>query len=105
DQPSLVPLVSWAMHALAPGSLTLVRLPSALAAAATTVLSGLVAREVGGSRRAEVIAAGCTASSGFALAIGHFVTTTTFDLLSTTLLCWLVIRAVRRQSGPELLAT
>jgi Dolichyl-phosphate-mannose-protein mannosyltransferase len=104
DQPPLVPLLSWAMHALAPGSLTLVRLPSALAAAATTVLSAQIAREVGGSRRAAVIAAGCTASSGFALAVGHFVTTTTFDLLSTTALLWLLIRAVLRGSGPSLLA-
>jgi DDE domain/Dolichyl-phosphate-mannose-protein mannosyltransferase len=51
-----------------------------------------------------VIAAACTASSGFALAVGHFVTTTTFDLLGTTVVCWLMIRAVRRRSGPELLA-
>ena len=81
DQPPLVPLVSWAMHGLAPGSPLTLRLPSALAAAATTVLAGLVAREAGGGRRAQVIAAACTAVSGFALAVGHFVTTTTFDLL------------------------
>ncbi len=55
-------------------------------------------------RRAQVIAAACAACSGFALATGHFVTTTTFDLLSTTVLCWLMIRAVTRRSGPSLLA-
>ncbi|MGH2883693.1 MAG: glycosyltransferase family 39 protein, partial [Solirubrobacteraceae bacterium] len=103
DQPPLVPLLAWAMHALWP-SLVLVRLPSALVAAATTVLAALVAREVGGSRRAQLIAAACTASSGFALAVGHFVTTTTFDLLSTTAFLWLLIRAVLRRSGPLLLA-
>jgi 4-amino-4-deoxy-L-arabinose transferase-like glycosyltransferase len=104
DQPPLVPLLSWAMHELSPGSLFLLRLPSAIAAAATTVLAALVAREVGGAHRAQVIAAACTASSGVALAVGHFVTTTTFDLLSTTAFLWLVIRAVVRQSGPSLLA-
>ena len=104
DQPPLVPLVSWAMHELAPGSLLLLRLPSALAAAATTLLAALIAREVGGSRRAQVVAAACTASSGFALAVGHFVTTTTFDLLSTTALLWLMIRAIARPSGRSLLA-
>jgi hypothetical protein len=51
-----------------------------------------------------VIAAGCTASSGFALAVGHFVTTTTFDLLSTTALGLLLVRAVVRGSGWCLLA-
>jgi 4-amino-4-deoxy-L-arabinose transferase-like glycosyltransferase len=104
DQPPLVPLVCWAMQQLAPGSLLVLRLPSALAAAVTTVLAAMIAREVDASSRAQVIAASCTASSGFALAIGHFVTTTTFDLLSTSLLCWLMIRAVVRRGGVSLLA-
>ena len=85
------------MYDLAPGSLFLLRLPSALAAATTTVLAALVAREVGGGRRAQLIAAGCTAASGFALAVGHFVTTTTFDVLSTTAFRWLVVRALVRR--------
>lgn len=104
DQPPLVPLLSWAMNELAHGSLLVLRLPSALVAAATTVLAALVAREVGGSRRAQLIAAACTACSAFALAVGHFVTTTTFDLLATTLLGYFLIRAIRRRSGPSLLA-
>jgi hypothetical protein len=102
DQPPLVPLLCAAMHALW-HSLFLLRLPSALIAGATTLVSALVARELGGGRRAQVIAAGCTASSGFALAVGHFVTTTTPDLLFTTLLLWLAIRAVAHRSGPPLL--
>ena len=104
DQPPLVPLICWAMNHLAPGSLLVLRLPSAVVAAATTLIAGLIAREVGGSSRAHVIAALCTSSSGFALATGHFVTTTTFDLLSTSALCWLLIRAVIRRSGRSLLA-
>ena len=104
DQPPLVPLLAHAMNALAPGSLVLLRLPSALASAATTVLAALVAREVGGGRRAQLVAAACTATSAFALAVGHFVTTTTFDLLSTTTVLWLVMRAVLRGGGASLLA-
>ena len=104
DQPSLVPLLSGAMQELAPRSLLVLRLPSALAAVATTILAASIAREVGGARRAQVIAAACTASSGFALAVGHFVTTTTFDLLSTTAFCWLMIRAIVRGSGVCVLA-
>jgi 4-amino-4-deoxy-L-arabinose transferase-like glycosyltransferase len=103
DQPPLVPLLSWAMHAIA-ASLLLLRIPSALAAAGTTILAALIAREVGGARRAQIVAAACTASSGFALAVGHFVTTTTFDLLSTTTLAWLAIRAVVRRDGVCVLA-
>ena len=97
DQPPLVPSLSHAMYMLGPGSAFMLRLPSALVAAATTVLAALVAREVGGRRRAQIIAAACTAASGFALAVGHFVTTTTFDLLSTTIFLWLVVRAVMRR--------
>src|SRR5690348_5334158 len=102
DQPPLVPLICWAMHSLW-HSLALLRLPSELVAAGTTLLAGEIAREIGGSRRAQVIAAACTASSGFALAIGHFVSTTTFDLLSTTAFLWLVLRAVVRRSAQPML--
>jgi 4-amino-4-deoxy-L-arabinose transferase-like glycosyltransferase len=103
DQPPLVPLLTWTLHAIHP-SLTLLRAPSAIASAVTTVLAALVTREVGGATRAQVVAASCTAVSGFALAVGHFVTTTTFDLLSTTAFLWLLIRGVRRGGGPSLLA-
>ena len=103
DQPPLVPLLSWSMHAIAP-SLLLLRTPSALVAGATTLLAALIAREVGGGTRAQIIAAACTATAGFALAVSHLVSTTTYDLLSTTLLGWLAIRAVIRQSGASILA-
>lgn len=103
DQPALVPLLSHAMQVLDPGSLFLLRLPSALASAATTVLAALIVREIGGGRREQLVAAACTATSAFALAVGHFVTTTTFDLLATTAVLWLVVRAVVRGGGPSLL--
>jgi 4-amino-4-deoxy-L-arabinose transferase-like glycosyltransferase len=104
DQPPLVPLLCQAMHHIAPASLTMLRLPSALAATATTMMAALIARELGGSTRVQVIATACTAVSAVALVTGHFVTTTTFDLLTTSVLCWLIIRAVNRHSGPTLLA-
>jgi 4-amino-4-deoxy-L-arabinose transferase-like glycosyltransferase len=103
DQPPLVPLLSWALHAITP-SLTLLRTPSALVSAATTVVAAMIAREVGGRGRAQVVAAACTAVSAFALAVGHFVTTTTFDMLSTTAFLWLLARGVLRGGGPALLA-
>jgi hypothetical protein len=99
DQPPLVPLLSHAMYSLHPGSPFFLRLPSAVVAAATTVIAALVAREIGGGRRAQLIAAACTAVSGFALAVGHFVTTTTFDLLATTVFLWLVVRALVRRAA------
>jgi hypothetical protein len=104
DQPPLVPLLSWAMNTIAPGSLLVLRAPSALTAGATTILAALIARELGGGRSGQVIAAACTAVSVFALAVAHLVTTTTPDMLTTTLLGWLAIRAVMRGGGASLLA-
>ncbi|HEU4566727.1 MAG TPA: glycosyltransferase family 39 protein [Marmoricola sp.] len=104
DQPPLVPLLSWLMNQLAPGSLTVLRLPSAFAAAGITVVTALVAREVGGDRRAQLVAALCSAVAGFMLATGHIVSTTTYDGLATTLMCWLLVRSVMARSGRPLLA-
>jgi Dolichyl-phosphate-mannose-protein mannosyltransferase len=51
-----------------------------------------------------VIAATCAAVSGSALAVAHLVSTTTPDLVSTTVLGWLAVRAIVRDSGASLLA-
>ena len=82
------------------GLAALLRLPSALGRRRRHVLAALVAREIGGGRRAQLIAAGCTAVSGFALAASHLTSTTTSDLLSTTAFLWLVIRALARRERP-----
>ena len=52
-------------------------------------------RELGGARAEQLLTAGATAISAMALISGHWLSTTTVDLLVWTLLCWLVIRAVR----------
>ncbi|MCZ2857925.1 glycosyltransferase family 39 protein [Blastococcus sp. VKM Ac-2987] len=95
DQPPFTPLLAAALDALAPGSLTVLRLPSALAAGAVVVLTGLIAREFGGGRGAQLFAAACTAVSSILLAVGHLLSTTTFDLLFWALLSWLLVRALR----------
>jgi 4-amino-4-deoxy-L-arabinose transferase-like glycosyltransferase len=95
DQGPLVPLIARAMSELAPDSLTLLRLPSAFAAGLTVLLTGSLARELGGGRRAEVIATACAAVGVIVLFTGHLLSTSTFDLLAWTALTWLALRAVR----------
>jgi 4-amino-4-deoxy-L-arabinose transferase-like glycosyltransferase len=95
DQPPLTPVLTRLMDGLVSGSLVALRLPSALAAAAVVLLAGLIAREMGGGRRAQLIAAACAAVSAVTLVTGHFVSTTTYDVLFSTLLCWLLARVVR----------
>jgi hypothetical protein len=95
DQGPLTPLVAHLMDSLAPGSLTVLRIPSALMTGAVVVLTGLTSFELGGTRRAQLIAAGCIASAAVFLATGHLLSTTTFDLLAWTLVIWLFARAIR----------
>lgn len=97
DQGPLTPLIARAMSEIAPDSLTLLRLPSAFAAGGTVFLTGLLARELGGTRRAQAIAAACAAVSVIFLFTGHLLSTTTFDLLAWTAVTWLVVRALRRE--------
>jgi 4-amino-4-deoxy-L-arabinose transferase-like glycosyltransferase len=95
DQGPFVPLLARAMTEIAPSSLTVLRLPSALAAGATVLLTALLARELGGGRRAELIAASCAAVSTIVLFTGHLLETSTFDLLAWTAVTWLAVRALR----------
>lgn len=98
DQGPLTPLIARAMSEIAPDSLTVLRLPSALAAGLTVLLTGLLARELGGGRRAQSIAAACAAVAGIVLVTGHWLSTSTFDLLIWAAVTWLVVRAVRTEN-------
>ena len=95
DQGVLTPLIGCAMSELSAGSLTVLRLPSALAAGLVVALTALLTRELGGGRRAQTIAAASAAVSAIVLVTGHWLSTSTFDLLAWTALTWLVVRAVR----------
>ncbi|MGH2988125.1 MAG: glycosyltransferase family 39 protein, partial [Solirubrobacterales bacterium] len=95
DQGPLTPLIARAMSEITPDSLTVLRLPSAVAAGLTVLLTGLLARELGGNRRAQAIAGGCAAVSVIVLFTGHLLSTSTFDLLVWTALTWLAVRAIR----------
>jgi 4-amino-4-deoxy-L-arabinose transferase-like glycosyltransferase len=95
DQGPLTPLIARAMTEIAPESLTVLRLPSALAAGGTVLLTGMLSGELGGRRRAQAIAAACAAVGVIVLFTGHLLSTSTFDLLAWTAVTWLAVRAVR----------
>ncbi len=104
DQPPLVPLLAHAMDSLFPGSLVMLRVPPALAAAAVVLLTGLSARELGARRSGQVLAAGCMAVGAITLAAGHLAGTTVFDVLCWTLVMWLALVAVGRDERAWLAA-
>jgi dolichyl-phosphate-mannose-protein mannosyltransferase len=99
DQGPLTPFIAKAMDTIAPGSLTLLRTPSALMMGGTVVLTGALASELGGRRRAQLIAAACMAVASILLIVGHLLSTTTFDLLAWTAVAWLAARALRTGNG------
>src|SRR5436190_22863338 len=94
DQGPLTPLLAHLMDKLSPGSLTVLRVPSALMAGATVFVTGLTAFELGARRRAQVIAASCAAVASVVLVVGHLLSTSTFDLLAWSIVTWLVARVI-----------
>lgn len=94
DQPPLTPLLARVMDEVAPGSLVALRLPAALAVALTAVLTGLIARELGGARGAQLLAACGTAVGTVFVVTGHLLSTTTVDLLVWTALTLLLVRVL-----------
>ena len=96
DQPALVPLLARAWDAAVGGSLWGFRLLPALVAALTCLVAAATAREVGGPRPVHaLLATAATASAAVLVATGHLFSTTTFDLLATSALVLLLLRALR----------
>jgi len=94
DQPPLVPLLARLADLIAPGSLVVLRLPSALSAVAVVMLASLMARDLGARRSGQVVAAMATAMCGFVLGTGHLLSPSTFALVGGTLVTYLLLRLI-----------
>lgn len=95
DQPPLTPLLAHALDVVFHGSLVGLRAPSAVMGGLVVLLTGLIARELGAPRGAQVLAAGCMAVAAALYVVAHLLSTATLDLLVWTALSWLVVHAVR----------
>ncbi|MFD8495837.1 ArnT family glycosyltransferase [Amycolatopsis sp. NPDC059657] len=95
DQPPVLPLLAALMDAIAPGSLVVFRLPAVLAVAATVVFTALIAREMGGRRKAQLLAGGAAAICGQFVGSGHYLATSTIDPFLWTVILWLIVRWIR----------
>lgn len=94
DQPPVAVLVAWLDRVALGNGLVGLRLIPALLAGVVVVLTGLMARELGGSRFAQGFAAACVASGGL-LIVGHLEGPTVYDVVVWTLASWLVLRLLR----------
>ena len=95
DQPVLTPLLAWVSLKLFGVSLLGLRMWPALAAWATVVIAGLTAREFGGGRRAQLLAAVATATMPVVLGADHLFGPTAFDVLAWASLALVVARIGR----------
>jgi len=95
DQPVLTPLLAWVSLKLFGVTLLGLRMWPALAAWATVVMGGLTAREFGGGRRAQLLAAVATATMPAMLGADHLFGPTAFDMLAWAGLALVVARIGR----------
>ena len=94
DQPPLSVALVWVARHLFGDSLYGLRLFPALAYAAAVALAGLTARELGGRRFAQTLAALLLGVSPF-LIIGHMAGPTIYDLVGWAVVMLLVLRILR----------
>lgn len=95
DQPPLIPLLAKAQIALFGDTVTAIRVVPAFLGGLVVVLGALIARELGGGKRAQVLAAGATAASMLTISIAHILHTFTVDLVVWQAICWCAIRLAR----------
>jgi len=94
DQPPLTPLLAAAEAQILGVSAMAIRVLPTLAYAAVVLLSAAIAREFGGGRLAQFVAALTVAVSGW-IAIAHVVSTETFDILGWLALLLVLVRIFR----------
>ncbi|PWU46261.1 hypothetical protein DLJ46_18625 [Micromonospora globispora] len=95
DQPVLVPLLARISLGLFGPSVIGLRVWAALAGWVTVMLGGLIARELGGGRRAQLMAAWATASMPVLAAAAHLMGPTAFDIPAWAALALVAIRVGR----------
>jgi len=99
DQPPLIALIARIVRTLFGDWLSGIRLPAAMAAAAMVLLTGLLARELGGQRFAQGIAAlSFMLAPGF-LALDHILSMNAFEPLLWMGCALVVIRIIRTRNS------
>ncbi|MGW4736964.1 glycosyltransferase family 39 protein [Nocardia xishanensis] len=103
DQGPVLPMLARLMDTIAPGSFFVLRLPAVALTALAVALTALLAREFGGGRGAQLLAAAAYATSPFLLLQGKMLTTNAIDTVLWVIITWLVVRWVRTRRDSLLL--
>lgn len=99
DQPPLAPLLAKAGAVLFGDTVWGIRMPALLCGVAIVVLCAMIAAELGGGRRAQVLAAAAVGTSVTTLTIGHFLLTNSPDMVAWCAVTLFVLRALLRADG------
>jgi hypothetical protein len=95
DQPPLIALITWITRSVIGDSLPAIRLLPALAGAGEVALTALIARELGGNRFAQGLAALAVAVAPGILAVDNFLSMNAFEPLFWLGCAYLLIRIVK----------
>jgi len=95
DYPLITPLLARLDQAVFPGSLPALRLLTVLAGATIIVIAALIARELGGDRLAQALAALAVLISPLFVGANILFQTVSFDQLVWAVACLLLIRLLR----------
>jgi hypothetical protein len=95
DQPPLIAVFAWLTRHLFGTSVFAIRLFPAFASFVLVWLTGVLARELGGGRFAQGLAALCSACAGVYLILGHLFTMNVFEPLLWMGCAYVVIRIVK----------
>ena len=95
DHPPLIALITWVARHLFGQSLAAIRFLPAVAGAAEIALTALVARELGGGKLAQGLAAVAALVAPGILSIDNFLSMNAFESLFWTGCAWLAIRMIR----------
>jgi 4-amino-4-deoxy-L-arabinose transferase-like glycosyltransferase len=98
DQPPLIALFAWLTRHFFGTSLFSIRFLPALAGLLTVWLTGRIARELGGGRFAQGLAALCSACAGVYLILGHLFTMNVFEALFWMGCAYVVISIIKTEN-------
>ncbi|HYB03541.1 MAG TPA: glycosyltransferase family 39 protein [Nitrososphaerales archaeon] len=99
DFPPLVAYIAALLYPISKDSLVSIHVVSALVASTTVIVVGMIARELGGGRKAQLLAAVCTLVTLAFLADGSEFSPDAFDQLWWALLAYVMVRIVHRKEA------
>ena len=99
DHPPFSVAALWLSRLVAGDALVAVRLLPAVSGAVVVVLAGLITRELGGRRFAQVLAACCTLAAPLTLGIDSVFSMNSFEVCLWTLACYQVVLLTKRDNA------